>query len=197
MLKVGITGGIGSGKTTVCAFFEVLGIPVFYADEAARDLMQSDAVLRGAIGALFGEHLYTHERLDRAALGAAVFGDSEKLAALNALVHPAAIAAAGSWMDRQQSPYAIKEAAIFFESGSDRYMDVMIGVWAPQELRIARAMGRSALSKAQVMARIGQQMDEEEKMRRCDFVIRNDDREAVSPQILQIHQHLLQRSGAQ
>ena len=194
MLKVGITGGIGSGKTTVCALFEVLGIPVFYADAAARQLMNSDDDLRASVTALFGEHLYISGALDRAALGAAVFGNSEKLAALNALVHPATIAAAKAWMLMQQTPYAIKEAAIFFESSAYTDMDVMIGISAPRELRIARAMARSAMSSEQVLARMAQQMDEDEKMRRCDFVIQNDDRQAVIPQVLQLHTQLLERA---
>jgi dephospho-CoA kinase len=190
MLKVGITGGIGSGKSTVCAFFEVLGIPVFYADDAARRIMDEDGALKASISKLFGDEIYIEGRLDRAALGKAIFGNAEKLSALNALVHPAAIAAAESWMLQQKSSYVIKEAAIFFESGSNVGMDVMIGVSAPRELRIQRAMKRSKLSREEVLARIARQMDEDEKMRRCDFVIINDDVHAVIPQVLQIHARL-------
>src|SRR5690349_11680952 len=116
MLKVGITGGIGSGKTTVCRIFRLLGIPVFYADEAARWLMDHDAALMAAVQALLGADVYASGRLDRELVARRVFGDPEKLAALNALVHPAAIRYADQWMATQQAPYAIKEAAIFFES---------------------------------------------------------------------------------
>lgn len=189
MLKVGITGGIGSGKSTVCAFFEVLGIPVFYADEAARTVMNSDASLRARIAALFGRNIYVEDRLDRATLGKAVFGHPEKLAALNALVHPAAIAAAERWMAEQHAPYLIKEAAIFFESGTDAGMDIMIGVSAPQALRIRRAMTRG-MTLEDVEARMSQQMDETEKMSRCDYVIINDDVQAVIPQVLRIDRML-------
>jgi dephospho-CoA kinase len=185
MLKVGITGGIGSGKSTVCAFFEVLGIPVFYADEAARTMMDSDAHLRAGIADLFGPGIYVSGRLDRTALSQAVFGFPERLAALNALVHPATIAAAERWMQAQRSPYVIKEAAIFFESGSNVGMDIMIGVRAPRELRMQRAMNRG-LSREDVSARMSRQMDEEEKMRRCDYVIANDDVQAVIPQVLHL-----------
>lgn len=195
MLKAGITGGIGSGKTTVCKVFEVLGIPVFYADEAARALMDEDAGLIAAIKALFGEHIYTGGRLDRAALSATVFDSPQKLEALNALVHPASVAAAKGWLQRQTTPYAIKEAAIFFESGTYTDMDVMIGVSAPVEVRIARAMGRSGMSREAVLARMARQMDDEEKMRRCDFVIVNNGATAVLPQVLALHKTLLQRAG--
>ena len=190
MLKVGITGGIGSGKSTVCALFEVLGIPVFYADEAARRVMDEDVALRAGISDLFGKDIYTEGHLDRPALSKAVFGNPEKLAALNALVHPATIAAAERWMAAQQSPYAIKEAAIFFESGSNAGMDIMIGVSAPKELRIQRAMKRSSLSREDVEARMARQMDEDEKMGRCDYVIVNDEVQALIPQVLQLDARL-------
>jgi dephospho-CoA kinase len=194
MLKVGITGGIGSGKTTVCGLFEVLGIPVFYADDAARALMDEDVALKAAIGALFGNHIYHAGRLDRAAVSAAVFGNPEKLTALNALVHPASVAAAERWLLQQHTPYAVKEAAIFFESGTHTGMNVMIGVSAPVEVRIARAIARSGLTRAEVLARIARQMDDAEKMRRCDYVINNDGAAAVLPQVLSLHEKMLERS---
>jgi dephospho-CoA kinase len=194
-LKVGITGGIGSGKTTVCHFFELLGIPVFYADEAARALMDDDPALKAGIASLFGEGVYKSGKLDRAAVSAAVFGNPEKLNALNALVHPASVAAAARWLERQATPYALKEAAIFFESGTYAGMDVMVGVRAPQELRIARAMSRSGLTRDEVLSRMARQMDEDEKMARCDYVIVNDGRQAVIPQTLALHEALLARAA--
>lgn len=190
MLKVGITGGIGSGKSTVCALFEVLGIPVFYADEAARSLMNEDAALRAAIAALFGEGIYANGSLDRAALSKAVFNNPEKLAALNALVHPASVAAGERWLSLQTGPYAIKEAAIFFESGTYTRMDIMVGVYAPKEMRIERAMERSALTREEVLARMARQMDEDEKMARCDYVIVNDGTKPVIPQVLKLDAQL-------
>jgi len=194
MLKVGITGGIGSGKTTVCQLFELLGIPVFYADEAARALMDEDPALRADISKLFGEDIYINGLLNRAAVSSAVFGHPEKLAALNALVHPVSLAAARRWLEMQTTPYAVKEAAIFFESGTYIDIEVMIGVSAPTELRISRVMKRSALSREEVLARMARQMDEDEKMRRCDFVIINDDKTAVIPQVLALHERLLHRA---
>ena len=195
MLKVGITGGIGSGKTTVCQLFEILGVPVFYADEAARALMDEDQVLVASIKALFGASIYQNGKLDRAAVSAAVFGHPEKLAALNALVHPAALAAARRWLEEQKTAYAIKEAAIFFEAGTDVDIDLMIGVSAPVEVRIARAMSRSGLTRAEVLGRMARQMDEEEKMSRCDYIINNDDNTALIPQVLRLHEELLGRAG--
>lgn len=186
MLKVGITGGIGSGKTTVCALFELLGIPVYYADDAAKELMSADPELALAIRQTFGESVYHQGRLDRAALSAAVFGKPEQVAALNALVHPRVQAHAAQWMATQRSVYALKEAALFFESGSNADMDKMIGVSAPEDLRIARSMKRNGLSREAVAARMAAQMDEEEKMIRCDFVIINDDRQALIPQVLKL-----------
>lgn len=191
MLSVGITGGIGSGKSTACRIFELLGIPVFYADEAARRLMDEDPDLRAAISRLLGPDVYENDILDRKKVSASVFGDPERLQALNALVHPAARKAANDWAKRQTTPYTLKEAAIFFESGTAADMDLMIGVSAPKELRISRAMDRSGLSREQVLARMSEQMDEEEKMSRCQFVIINDDQQALIPQVLGLHQKLL------
>jgi dephospho-CoA kinase len=194
MLKVGITGGIGSGKTTVCSFFEVLGIPVFYADEAARAIMDEDPDLVAAISALFGKHLYASGKLDRALLSKVVFEEPDKLKALNALVHPASIAAGNRWLEGQTTPYAIKEAAIFFESGSYTSMDIMIGVYAPVDIRIDRAVNRGGLTESEVRSRMARQMDEDLKMKRCDYVIINDDITPVIPQVLRLHEELLKRS---
>jgi len=196
MLKVGITGGIGSGKTTVCHMFEILRIPVFYADEAAKALMDNDAALKAKIAALFGEDIYLDGKLNRAALSSAVFGNPEMLAALNAMVHPASLAAARAWLDAQTTPYAVKEAAIFFESGTYIDIDVMIGVSAPEETRISRVMQRSAISREEVLARMSRQMNEQEKMDRCDYVIVNDGTEAVIPQVLRLHEQLLKQAGS-
>lgn len=196
MLKAGITGGIGSGKTIVCQVFTALGIPVFNADETARYLMENDAILADGITGLLGESVYVSGKLDRQKVSAMVFNDPGKLARLNALVHPATISYAQQWMAEQTTPYVIKEAAIFFESGSNKDMDVMIGVYAPEELRINRAMMRSNLNKEQVLAIVAKQMNEEEKMKHCDHVIINDDVTAILPQVLQLHQQLLVQANA-
>ena len=190
MLKVGITGGIGSGKSFVCQVFNALGIPVFNADDTARYLMENDAALIQGIRNLLGDDVYVAGKLDRAKVSAIIFQSPEKLQELNALVHPATISYAKEWFEKQQAPYVIKEAAIFFESGSYTDMDVMIGVHAPLELRIQRAMKRNNLSREKVLSIIAQQMDEDEKMKRCDHVIVNDDVTAVLPQVLKLHEQL-------
>ncbi len=190
MLKVGLTGGIGSGKTTVAALFELLGIPVFYADDAARRIMDDDPDVRAALVSRFGGALYTGGILDRKALGALVFNNPEALADLNAIVHPAAIAASLRWMESRPAPYVLKEAAIFFETGSERSMDLMIGVTAPEATRIARVIKRSGLSEAEIRSRMARQMDDNEKMSRCDYIIRNGDNDALIPQVLGIDRDL-------
>lgn len=191
MLKVGITGGIGSGKSMVCQVFSTLGIPVFNADEAARFLMQNDTTLIQGIRNLLGNDVYVDGKLDRARISAIVFRDPDKLEQLNALVHPATISYANNWFEKQKTPYVIKEAAIFFESGSYKEMDIMIGVYAPMELRIQRTMKRNNLSREKVLSIMDHQMDEDEEMKLCDHVIVDDDVTAVLPQVLKLHQLLL------
>ena len=193
MLKIGLTGGIGSGKSTVASIFEVLGIPVYYADDAAKRLMNDDADLKTGIKELFGENSYLGGVLNRKYISGEVFTNPEKLSKLNALVHPVSIADAERWMKLQSSPYIIKEAAIMFESQSQIHLDYIIGVSCPIETRIERVMLRDKITKEQVISRINQQMDEEEKMSRCDFVVYNDENNLLIPQVLQIHEKLLKK----
>lgn len=193
MLKIGLTGGIGSGKTTIAQVFEVLGIPVYYADLAAKNLMNLDPELKKQIIASFGTEAYKDDALDRAFLAERVFGDSEKLARLNAIVHPATLRDADAWMKNQKTHYAIKEAALIFEAGLEKYFDYIIGVTAPETLRLERVQQRDLSSTEQIIQRMSQQMDEKEKINRCDFVIVNDGVQAVVPQVLSIHETLLSR----
>ncbi len=195
MLKVGVTGGIGSGKSVVCRVFASLGIPVFNADDAARHLMEHDEALKRSIVDALGADAYRNGLPDRERIAAIVYADAAKLAALNAIVHPATIQYAAQWMAAQTAPYIIKEAAIFFESGSYKEMDVMIGISAPAHVRINRVMQRSRHSEEKVKSIMAQQMDEAEKMSRCDYVIVNDDVQAILPQVLQLHEVLLKRAG--
>jgi dephospho-CoA kinase len=195
MLSIGLTGGIGSGKSTVARVFETLGIPVYYADDAAKRMMNDEGPLKDAIIRHFGPEAYPDGRLDRAWLGAQVFGRPDKLQLLNSLVHPATIADAAAWMKQQDSPYAIKEAALIFESGGDKSLDAVIGVSAPEQERIRRVMERDNTDEVSIRKRMAGQMDEAEKMRRCDFVIVNDGQQMVIPQVLDIHQALLRRSA--
>ena len=190
MLKVGLTGGIGSGKSTIAKIFEVLGIPVYYADDAAKRLMNEDDKLKEDIIRHFGKESYTNDRLNRSYLASLVFNNEEKLALLNSLTHPATINDANEWMQKQRSPYIIKEAALIFESGSNDQLDYVIGVYAPAPLRIRRTMLRDNVTEEEVLKRISRQMNEEEKMKRCDFIITNDEQQMVLPQVLALHEKL-------
>jgi dephospho-CoA kinase len=186
MLKIGLTGGIGSGKSIVARVFETLGIPVYYADDAAKRLMSTDENLKESIIKNFGEECYKSGQLDRKQLASIVFNNKEKLKLLNSLIHPATIADANEWMKKQKSAYIMKEAALLFESGADKNLDYVIGVLSPADLRIKRVMQRDGLTEKEVMQRIDQQMDEKEKMKRCDFIITNDEKQLVLPQILEL-----------
>jgi len=192
MLKVGITGGIGSGKSTVAHIFETLGIPVYYADDAAKRLMNEDEGLRLQVQQLFGDAAYTNGQLNRAYLSAQVFNNPDKLAMLNSLVHPATIADAARWMQQQTAPYAIKEAALIFESGAQENLDKVIGVFAPKAVRIKRVMNRDGITREEVMARMNKQINETIKMRLCDYVITNDEQQLLIPQVLAVHKTLLE-----
>jgi dephospho-CoA kinase len=195
MVRVGITGGIGSGKSTVTSIFEVLGIPVYSADAAAKKLMNESGPLKANIIHHFGAAAYTGGQLDRKYLASQVFNDKEKLDLLNSLVHPLTIKDGEEWMQRQTSAYAIKEAALIFESGMEKQFDYIIGVYAPSALRIERAMKRDRISEDEVLSRMSKQMDEETKLKRCDFIINNNNQQAVIPQVMALHQQLLERAG--
>ncbi len=186
VLRIGLTGGIGSGKSVVAKVFETLGIPVYYADDAAKKLMNTDTALKTAIINNFGEASYTGGELNRKYIASIVFNNNNKLKLLNSLIHPVTIHDAEEWMKQQTSPYIIKEAALLFESGAYKSVDHVIGVYSPQPIRIKRVMNRDGLSEEEVVKRISLQMDEEEKMKRCNFIINNNDQELVLPQVLEL-----------
>ncbi|MEO7984396.1 MAG: dephospho-CoA kinase [Bacteroidota bacterium] len=188
MIKVGLTGGIGSGKTTVARLFETLGIPVYYADDRAKYLMSTDTDLKAAIVRHFGSDAFNDGELDRKYLAAIVFNNKEKLELLNALTHPITIRDSEEWMKKQTTPYTVKEAAILFESGAAEKLDVVIGVYAPQHIRVQRVMKRDKLPVEEVMKRISRQIDEEMKMKLCNYIITNNDQQLVIPQVLDLHQ---------
>jgi dephospho-CoA kinase len=196
MLQIGITGGIGSGKSTVARIFEILGIPVYFADTAAKRLMNEDPELRALLIRHFGEKTFEKGALSREYLSAIVFNNKEKLELLNSLVHPVTIRDAGEWMQKQTAAYALKEAALIFESGAQEHLDYVIGVSSPVNLRIYRAMKRDNISRAEVTARMARQIHEPIKMRLCNFIITNDEQQLLTPQVLLLHAKLLELSKA-
>lgn len=192
MLKVGITGGIGSGKSTVCKVFELLGIPVYYADDEAKKLLDSEPDVKSKIIQLLGKSLFDEKGvIDRKALATIVFNDKAKLEQLNSIVHPAVARHFEAWLNKNAAAkYIIKEAAILFESGAYKAVDKVITVAAPLELKIARVIQRDKTSRELVEQRIKSQMSDEEKIKHSQFVIYNDERELLIPQILRIHKEL-------
>jgi len=198
MYRVGLTGGIGSGKSTIAAIFQVLGIPVSFADQEAKRVMNEDPELRAAIIEKFGGETYAGGVLNRKYLAGQVFSDPAKLEVLNSLVHPATIREGRKWMQAlgDRYPYAIREAAILFETSAAGHLDFIIGVYAPATLRIHRTMQRDAITREEVLQRMKNQIDEEIKMRLCDAVVINDDQHAVLPQVLELHKRLLQQAAA-
>jgi dephospho-CoA kinase len=197
MLRVGLTGGIGSGKSTVAAIFEVLGIPVYYADIETKRLMNEDPDLKAAIRSYFGEESYGATGLNRRYIASIVFNDPEKLDRLNALTHPATIRAASEWMHLQKTPYVIKEAALIFESGSTENLDYVIGVSAPRALRTRRVMLRDNASQEEITRRMDRQIDEDIKLKLCDFVLINDEQQLLTPQVIALHEKLLSMAVVQ
>jgi dephospho-CoA kinase len=194
MLKVGLTGGIGSGKTLVCSVLEKFGVAVYYADLEARRLMSSDSELVLQISGLFGNKAYVGGSLNREFLAQQVFKDKELLTRLNELVHPVIRKDFSRWASEQKPAfYVVEEAAILFESGSDRNMDLTVGVYADKELRVQRVMQRDGIAREQVMNRMNSQMNEKEKMEKADIVINNDGKKMILPQIINMHNAILKR----
>lgn len=195
MLKIGITGNIGSGKTTVSKLFELIGIPVFYADDAAKILMVTDEVLIAGIKQTFGAKSYLDDKtLNRKHIADIVFNDEAQLAKLNALVHPAVFRAFDSWAEQEIKdgvPYVLKEAAVLFESSSYKFCDKTIMVTAPLDLRIKRVMHRDNITRQEVLNREARQFPEEKKIQLADYVIKNDESELVIPQVLKLHDTFL------
>ena len=194
MLKIGITGGIGAGKSTVAGIFKVLGVPVFDADVTAKNILNSDPELREQVAAAFGSETYKNGLLDRKYLATLVFNNPDQLAKLNALVHPATIKAANAWTkhwEEQGSPYIVKEAALLFEAGTNVGLDSIIGVTAPQDLRIARVMARDNITREEVLKRMQHQIDDTEKMNRCNIVLDNNEKALLIPQVLALHQQFI------
>lgn len=195
MMTVGLTGGIGSGKSTVAGIFKDLGVPVYNSDEEAKKLMNSSKKLKRAIIELLGEEAYKGKKLNRAFIANRVFTDTDLLSELNALVHPAVKAHFLRWAKKQKAPYVIQEAAILFENGSYKNYDKMILVRAPEKARIARLIERDGTTRAQIRARMKNQWKDAEKSKFSDFIIDNIDLEKAKSEVSRIHRQLVKISG--
>jgi len=189
MLKIGITGNIGSGKTTVSRLFELLGIPVFYADDAAKNIMVTDPLLISQIREAFGDESYFADgTLNRKHIAGIVFNDQQRLAQLNSLTHPAVFRAFDKWAALiDDAPYIVKEAALLFESSSYKMCHRSVMVTAPLEIRVKRVMQRDGITRAEVESRNARQFTEEKKISLADYIVKNDDTELVIPQVLKLH----------
>ncbi len=195
MLKVGLTGGIGSGKSYVSKIFRELGIPVYDADSRAKALMISDEVREKVIDT-FGPESYLNDSLNRSYLAEKVFKDETELAKLNSIVHPAVREDHTHWHAEQQAPYTLREAAILYESGAFEDCDYVIVVTAPEDLRIKRVMERDGVEEEAVRARMKNQWAEEEKVKRADFILSNDEGQALLPAVVEIHEKLIELAQA-
>jgi dephospho-CoA kinase len=191
VMTLGITGGIGSGKTSVCKVFNVLGIPVFSADPEAKEIMERDRDLISKLNSIAGRDLYASGSLDRKSLATLIFNNNELLEKVNALVHPVVFDHFRRWRSEQTAPYVIMEAAILIESGASKLVDRIATVSAPEEERIRRIILRNNISREQVMERIRNQTDEETKIRLSDYVIYNSENDMIIPSVLKIHEDIL------
>jgi dephospho-CoA kinase len=188
---IGLTGGIGSGKSTVAKIFAQFGIPVLDADATAKAIMNEDSSVKTKLIELFGTEAYKESQLNRPYIAQLVFEDAFKLQQLNAIIHPITIQYAKDWALKQSAPYVIKEAALFFESGSAEGVDKIIGVTAPKHIRIQRVMQRDQISREEVIKRMEHQLEDSLKMKLSDWVIQNDDMHLLIPQVLAIHNEIL------
>lgn len=194
MLNIGITGGIGSGKSTVCKIFESIGIPVYYADDRSKFLMANNTEVIEKVKALLGDDVYTDGRPNRKKIAEIVFNNNEKLKALNAIMHPAVREDSTKWqakMKKKGHPYVLREAALVYETEMDKTLDTVIVVDAPKAIRIKRVMERDGVSENEVKARMDKQMPQSEKNKRADYLIKNDGKTELIPQVRNLHQEFL------
>lgn len=189
--KLGVTGGIGSGKTTVCRVFNVLGVPVFSADAVARDVMDIDTGIMLRINTIAGKNLYENGSLDRTELARLIFNNEGLLEKVNALVHPIVFSRFREWEKKQDAPYVVMEAAILFESGAYKIVDRILTVVAPMEERVNRVIHRNNLTREQVMERMRNQMDDNQRIESSDYVINNSENDMIIPEILRIHDEIM------
>lgn len=190
MVKVGLTGNIGSGKTWVCQIFSALNIPIYYADLEARNLLNSAHTIEKISKAFGNEVLLNSTEIDRKKLASIVFNDARELEKLNQLIHPQLREHFQQWTKNQNSKYVIQEAAILFENGFDHLMDKTITIASPKSIRLNRVMERDQISKEEVFARMNNQWSDEKKEKVADYIIYNDGNRMLLPQVLKIHQFL-------
>jgi dephospho-CoA kinase len=193
MLRIGVTGGIGSGKTTVCRLFEGRGVPVYYADAEAKRLMTDDAELRQRIERRYGEDLYADGWLNRRRLASIIFNDKKELTRVNGWVHPAVAKDFERWSLSQTAPYVLEESAIIFECGMEGRFDGVVLVTAPEAVRISRVCLRDGVAPEAVRARLSNQWQEDRKRLLADYVIDNDHEEELPMHVEVVHQALLLR----
>lgn len=195
MTKVGVTGGIGSGKSLICQIFEKLGIPVFYADQEAKKLLDEDPKVQEAVIDYFGPDIYGENGIKKSLLATKIFNNRDALRTVNSIVHPVVRELFFRWTEENENafPYVIQEAAILFESGGYKDLDFNILIYSPEDLRIKRAAWRDNTDEEHIKARMKHQMNDEEKIEMADAVIYNDESQLVIPQILDIHQQLTRK----
>ena len=196
-LQIGLTGAIGSGKTTVAKIFESLGIPVYYADDHSKNILQNNPAVKNEIIRQWGSSVLDAQgNIDKKALAAVVFVEATELKKLNAILHPLVAEDYRRWFDQQRAvPYVVKEAAILIESGSHASCDKIIVVEAPESVRLSRVMSRDDVSATQVQQRNAQQMPQSEKIKFADYIIHNTDQKLLLPQVMEIHHKLIQEHG--
>lgn len=191
MIKIGITGGIGSGKSVVASLLALYGVPVYIADEESKWLTNTSPVIREGLIALLGREIYTDQGLDKKSLASRIFSDPELLKRVNSIIHPEVDRHFSAWVERQTTPLCAIESAILYESGFYKVVDASLMVYAPKELRIERALSRDTVSRKEIERRINNQMPDEEKKERSDYVIYNDGKRALIPQVGGLIRHLL------
>lgn len=196
MYKVGITGGIGAGKSTVCDLLRERGVAVYDSDSRAKQLMSEDVMLRAELIEAFGDAVYGASGLDRAYLAKSVFGNDEALRKLNAIVHPAVMRDFAEWAEVQEGDYVVLESAILFEAGLADRVDSVVAVMAPESLRLKRAMARDGASRDEILRRIRSQMSDDERMERAKYAVVNIDREELAEDVEQLHRRLCYDSKA-
>ncbi len=194
MKIIALTGGIGSGKTTVAKMFKALGVPVYDSDKEAKKLLRRSKKLKKALISLLGEEAYIGKKLNKDYVSGKIFADKSLLQKMNGIVHPAVRKHFSKWASKQETPYVIQEAAVIFENGSQHNYDAIILITAPQDTRIDRVMTRDEISRDQVLARIKNQLGDGEKIALSDFVIHNTNLEETEAQVLQLDLALRENS---